>query len=134
FESARKLNSQVPDRLDLIIGKMVDKDLDRRFKDCGEVIRMLAGLGLENPSLSFIDAPDKVVQTASGSVSQSSRVSQTTMPNLARTSGTGVPRTSAEDAAAHAPPADTGPATTTWIVQFKTPQGKDTIGKFTTVQ
>jgi len=134
FESARKLNPQVPDRLDLIIGKMVDKDLERRFKDCGEVIKMLAGLGLENPSLSFIDAPDRVVQTASGSVSQSSRVSQTTMPNLSRTSGTGVPRTSAEDAAAHAPHADTGPATTTWIVQFKSPQGKDTIGKFTTQQ
>jgi serine/threonine-protein kinase len=135
FESARKLNPQVPDRLDLVIGKMVDKDLERRFKDCGEVIKMLAGLGLENPSLSFIDAPDKVVQTASSSASHASHPNQQTSAHLSRTSATtGAFRTSAEDAASHEPAPDRASATVTWIVQFKTPQGKDTIGKFTTAQ
>ena len=137
FESARKLNPQVPDRLDLMLGKMIEKDLDRRFKDCGEVIQMLAGLGLESPSLSFIDAPDRIVQKASASGSQSSRVSQQSTPNVSRASGgLGVSRTSAEDAAAHSapPPAGASSSSASWIVQYRNPQGKDTIGKFTTPQ
>lgn len=134
FESARKLNPQVPDRLDLMIGKMVEKDLDRRFKDCDEVIKMLAGLGLESPSLSFIDAPDRVVQTSSAGPSQASRVSQVSTPHVPQGSRTGIPKTSAEDAASHAPHPDAVTTATSWIVQFKTPQGKDTIAKLTTIQ
>lgn len=138
FESARKWNPQVPDRLDLMIGKMIEKDLDRRFKDCGEVIRMLASLGLENPSLSFIDAPDRVVQTSSAGSSQSSRAtsSRVAQPSTRglRDSGTGVPRSSAADAASHAPTPDSSSLATIWIVQFKNAQGRDTTGKFSTAQ
>ena len=136
FESARKLNPQVPDKLDLMIGKMIEKDLERRFKDCGEVIKMLAGLGLENPSLSFIEAPDRVVQSSSAGVSQSSRMGQNSVQPASRASGMGGPRSSSADAAAQARPsaADTNAAGFTWIVQYKTTQGKDTIGKFTTAQ
>ena len=133
FESARKLNPQVPDKLDLMIGKMIEKDLERRFKDCGELIRMLSSLGLENSSLSFITSPDRVVQNSAAGAIQASRVNQQTALNVPSLSKSGIPRTSSDDAAAHSrPPA---PSTTdSWIVQYKTPQGKDTIGKFTTAQ
>lgn len=54
FPPARKANSSVPDRLDLIIGKMVAKSLDHRYQTCEEVIRDLENLNLTSSSLSFL--------------------------------------------------------------------------------
>jgi len=129
FTPARRLNKEIPERLDLIIDQMIAKDLNVRCKDCSEVIKLLTSVGMENPSLSFIDAPDKVVQTASA---PASRANATQVP-AARTMATGsaAGRTSAEDAAARTKPVANNEA---WIVQYRTPQGKDTIGKFTTQQ
>jgi serine/threonine-protein kinase len=136
FESPRKLNPQVSDRLDLMISKMMEKDMDRRCKDCAEVISMLSGLGLESPSLSFIDVPGRVAQTASSAGSQAPRpASKPAVSTAARPSTAGVPRTSAEDAEAHRPASgDAAAPSNNWIVQFKSPQGKDTIAKLTTAQ
>ena len=123
FTAARKLNPEVPERLDLIIDKMIAKDLNTRCKDCGEAIKLLSSLRLENPSLSFIDAPDRVVQTASaGSAMGSTRQSQS-LVQTPRAATTGVPKSSTEEAAAQ-----------TWIVQYKNAQGKDTVSKLTTPQ
>jgi eukaryotic-like serine/threonine-protein kinase len=55
FKSARRLNSEIPERLDLMIDKMLAKDPAYRYADCGEVIRDLQGLELANPTLSFIE-------------------------------------------------------------------------------
>lgn len=62
-KSARSLNSEIPDRLDLMIDKMLAKDPNLRYADCDELIRDLSGLELDNASLSFIDDPDAVVIT-----------------------------------------------------------------------
>ena len=135
FTAARKLNSEVPEKLDMIIDKMIAKDLNIRCKDCGEAIKLLSSLGLESPSLSFINAPDKVVQTASsGNAMAATRGPQSMVqtPRLAAT--TGVPKSSAEDAAARAKPLSASDAGQSWIVQYKNAQGKDTIAKLTTVQ
>jgi eukaryotic-like serine/threonine-protein kinase len=131
FTPARRHNPDVPERLDLIIDKMVAKDLNARCRDCAEVIKLLSGLGLESPSLSFIDNPDRVVQTAT----VAGRGQQTMAP-AARTavlppSG---PKTSAEDASARAKPAPAADPNPSWIVQYRNAQGKETIGKFTTAQ
>ncbi len=142
FDSARKLNPEVPDRLDLMIDKMIEKDLERRFKDFGEVIRMLSGLGLENPSLTFIDVPDRYVRSSSTGSGQSTHSSQGvqkgqgTASQAGRTPSTGVRKTSSSDAAApgRQPPDDSSSAGDTWIVQYKTAQGKDTVGKLTSSQ
>ena len=56
------------------------------------------------------------------------------MVSAGRSPGTGVPRSSSEDAAAGARQAAAGEAPNVWIVQYKTSQGKDTLGRFTTVQ
>ncbi len=135
FTAARKLNPEVPEKLDLIIDKMIAKDLNIRCKDCGEAIKLLSSLGLESPSLSFIDAPDKVVQTASsGNALGASRGPQSMVQTPRPTAPSGVPKTSAEDAARKSSPPVSADSAQSWIVQYKNAQGKDTIAKLTTVQ
>ena len=136
FTAARKLNPQVPERLDMIIDKMIAKDLNTRCKDCVEVIKLLSGLGLESPSLSFIDAPDKVVQTSTsaGSSSSAARGLQSSTASPRSVVSSGIPQTSAQDAAARAKPVPASVAGQTWFVQYRNPQGKGTVAKLTTVQ
>ena len=55
FESVRKLNPEVPEKLDLLIEKMMAKNPDHRFKNCAEIMTFLEDMELESPSLSFID-------------------------------------------------------------------------------
>src|SRR5262249_34193724 len=46
FPSARRLNREVPDRLDLIIDRMLAKDLRRRYQTCAEAIKDIESLRL----------------------------------------------------------------------------------------
>ncbi|MFO0813138.1 MAG: serine/threonine-protein kinase [Gemmatales bacterium] len=59
LEPARKLNPKVPDKLDLMIEKMMTKSLTARYQTCAEVMRDLEGLGLAGDYLSvmFPDGP-----------------------------------------------------------------------------
>jgi serine/threonine-protein kinase len=54
YPPARKLNPDVPDRLDLIIDKTLSAKPDLRYKTCAELIKDLEGLGLAGDRLSFI--------------------------------------------------------------------------------
>lgn len=56
FTPARRVNKDIPDRLDLMIDKMIDKNPKTRYQSCAELIRDLEGLGLANRTLSFIGA------------------------------------------------------------------------------
>lgn len=56
FPPARQRNPEVPERLDLIIFKMAQKQARNRYASCGEVIEALESLDLANPRLSFLDA------------------------------------------------------------------------------
>lgn len=135
FESARKLNSQVPDRLDLLVAKMMDKDPERRFKDCEELMQMLRGLGLEASSLSFIEGAVPVSKgPASVSASQPTRIVSPAAA-VTRSTSPSAPRTSSEDAEMQARQnsAQTQDGDQ-WIVQYKNQQGKETISRFTTPQ
>ncbi|MFN9969675.1 MAG: hypothetical protein ACK58T_07245, partial [Phycisphaerae bacterium] len=58
YPSARSVRPEVPERLDLIIDKMMAKDPAHRYKSCNEVVRDLAGLGVHNERLSFIESGD----------------------------------------------------------------------------
>ena len=131
FVAARRITPEVPEKLDLIIDKMIAKDLNSRCKDCAEVIKLLSSLGLESPSLSFIDAPDKVVQTAAGSPAGRAGPSMVQTPRAATT---GVPKTSAEDASSKPSPASSAASAPAWIVQYRTAQGKETIAKLSVQQ
>jgi len=63
FSPARKLNPKIPARLDLILDKMLARNPEQRYSSCNEVMKDLSALQLDNPSLSFITAADKVVVT-----------------------------------------------------------------------
>lgn len=52
FRAARRLNPEVPPRLDLIVDKMMAKDVKYRYQSCAEVVADLEGLGLAAPVLS----------------------------------------------------------------------------------
>ncbi|MBI1347013.1 protein kinase [bacterium] len=126
YEPARKLNPAIPDKLDLIVGKMIDKKVDQRFQDCGELIRVLAGLGLENSSLSFIDAPDKVTVSAAKSAAAQSN------PRLQRSATVTKPMASGRLEALAATREEQPDLA--WQVEFRKPDGQKTIVKCSTAQ
>jgi serine/threonine protein kinase len=57
FTPARRFNPAVPERLDLMIDKMVAKQVKYRYQTCDEMIRDLKSLNLDNPVLTFIPPP-----------------------------------------------------------------------------
>ncbi len=120
FESPRKLNKDVPEKLDLILGKMMAKDPEQRCKDCGEVIKMLSSLGVAGTSLSFIEAKDKV-QVATGVPASTARPATAAKPAGAATAS---PAKSAAPAGADV----------IWFVQYHTKEGKDNVVKWPTAQ
>ncbi|HET6422304.1 MAG TPA: serine/threonine-protein kinase [Planctomycetaceae bacterium] len=117
FEPARKSNKEVPEKLDMILGKMMMREPDQRFKDCAEIIKVISSLGLAGTSLSFIDAPDKV-QVAGSPASKPAAA-----PTRPAGTATSAPKTTA------APGGDV-----LWYVQYKTADGKDNIAKWSTAQ
>lgn len=58
YEPARKSRSEVPERLDLIIDKMMARDPKHRYADCQSVLNDLLSLGIHSQALSFIDGAE----------------------------------------------------------------------------
>jgi len=56
----RKLNDEVPEQLDLIVYKMLAKNINHRYQTCAELIRDLQRLQLAHERLSFIGTVDGV--------------------------------------------------------------------------
>ncbi len=67
FTSARKLNSDIPDRLDLIIDKMIAKDPNTRYANCSELISDLQSLSVASDALGFVDGAQAVANVVSSS-------------------------------------------------------------------
>ena len=55
FPPARQVNSDVPERLDLILAKMTAKLPNYRYQSCDEVTKDLESLGLASETLSFLN-------------------------------------------------------------------------------
>lgn len=128
FTSARKLNPEVPERLALMIDKMIAKDPKHRYGDCAEIIRDLQSLNLANASLSFIEGAQP---SFIGVSSAASRAAVTRMPAAASTRAT----SSAEDAArteAMKQQATAAQSTKTWYVRHTGADGKITVTKMST--
>jgi serine/threonine protein kinase len=124
FTPARKLNPQVSERLELVIDKTLLKDPDHRFKDCAEFMKALGALGLENPSLSFIAAPDKVVAPTAAARS----------PAASPAAQKPVAVKSSAEVASEKELKSAGESSVLWFVQYKNAQGHDAIGKFSAPQ
>lgn len=126
FTSARKLNPDVPDRLDLIIDKMICKSLSARYQTCSELIRDIEALGLANPVLSFLNLDGQKSSSIRRSVSAaaSSGVSASG-PGGATKSGAG---------AVKPPPPEEKPSGDQWFVSVGFQDGKRRVKKMTTSQ
>ncbi len=77
FTRARTLNKDIPERLDLIIDKMIAKDPKSRYQGYEELIKDLQSLGRANPVLSFIAEGGGVTAPPPASVLGSSMAAST---------------------------------------------------------
>lgn len=134
YESARKLNPKVPEKLSLMIDKMIQKEPKHRYASCGELMQDLEKLGLENESLTFAEV------SGNGGTARSSRGRQrssvgNSSGSMSATSGVSLPqfKTSAEDASVSESKAATKD-TTTWYVRFTDKKGKSQVKEMNTRQ
>ena len=138
FTSARKLNSDIPDRLDLIIDRMIARDPDHRHADCSELLDQLNALGLAGDTLSFIDGAQPASGSRTGSRSGSAQhTAPTSKPKSSIPAVTLPPPSSApssapsstDDAAAQrATAADAD----NWFIQHTNAKGRTVVSRMTT--
>lgn len=144
FTPARRLNSKVPERLDLMIDKMMAKDARHRYASCAEVISDLESLNLAGESLSFIDSDQKAVLRRRG-VASTPRIVPTDPAPSGRTSqrraSIGKPsspssrKEASRKGATDSPrPRNSDAAEDVWYVQYADQTGKVRISKMTRAQ
>ncbi len=118
YTSAKQQRSEIPERLDLIIDKMMAKNPNHRYKSCDEVVRDMTALGMHNQPLSFIDGAEAPVGSA--------RTQSPTMAAMGATvasSASGLMTKPSFDA-------QDSKSARTWYVQYHTPDGKPMMEKF----
>ena len=119
FKSARLLNNEVPERLDLILDKMLARKPEHRYQNCTEVADELEALGLANDQLSFIEAPAATTKTTARPVAR-------TAPKAS------VPTKAPAAAKKPAPePEEEETPGELWFATFKNAQGKQATKKMT---
>lgn len=130
YASVRKHNSAVPERLELIVDKMIQKDKNHRYANCAELMADLDKLGLENPTLSFSEGGD------AASAARAGRGRQRTIAGGSSTqAGPSMPqfRSSADDAAAAQAKASAQDSSV-WYVRYTNAKGETTVKEMTTRQ
>ncbi|MEQ9407807.1 MAG: serine/threonine-protein kinase [Fuerstiella sp.] len=122
YEPARKLRPDVPERLDLIIDKMMAKDPKHRYADCEAVLKDLAGLGLHNAALSFVEG------------AQPTSVGTAVAPTVAGLGSTMGPtsRSGQVSSRRDAKASEVKQASRTWYVQFEDANRKTMVEKLST--
>jgi eukaryotic-like serine/threonine-protein kinase len=108
FPPARQFNAEIPERLDLLLAKMVAKLPKNRQQTCEEVVQNLEALQLAGASLQFVSGkgaagPKVATPTPTGSSSDRTVITNESDPNL-------------------------------WYVVFKSADGKEVPRKYTTAQ
>lgn len=78
FTSVRRLNSKVPEKLDLIIDKSMAANPKHRYQTCAEMIADIEALNLAGEALSFIDEPNRTILRRTGGVSRVTSVGMKT--------------------------------------------------------
>ncbi|MDB5385284.1 MAG: prkC 15 [Planctomycetaceae bacterium] len=134
FARARSLSKDIPERLDLIMDKMIAKDPKSRYQTYDELIRDLQSLGKANPTLSFIGVVSGSAATPSVTVMAGSTMVSgmgTTSGNAARP---GAGQSGANRAPVAAAAAAQSQAEATWFVIQPQPNGPPKKSKFTTSQ
>lgn len=128
FTPAKVHNTEVPDRLNLMIDKMLAKDAEHRYKDCAAIIQDLASLKIANAALSFIDGAQPALPVAA----QAGAVTMVASTAAAATTRAGLGATSSK---LDAERRDAGKRTEkVWYVQHNDDRGKKTLSKMSTAQ
>lgn len=123
FTPIRSLNTDVPERLDLICEKMVAKKPEHRYQTCAEVIADLENLGLAGDHLSFFGDARPSSASRATPVSKGPPVGTQQPPAaVAQTSG------------GKASPAMTAVADDVYFWSFEGPSGKAVTKKVTKAQ
>ncbi|GAB4135499.1 MAG: hypothetical protein Tsb009_01860 [Planctomycetaceae bacterium] len=128
FKSARRLNKEIPESLDLMIDKMIAKKPEHRYADCQEIIHGLQKLGRENATLSFLGSEATATLSRLG-LSSTSTVSTkmgetTTLPEKTQTDSTKTTKAESK------PPG----VEKEWYVRYTDAAGKYHMAKMTTDQ
>ncbi len=123
YDNARKLNREVPEKLDMVIDKMIQKDKQHRYANCDELIHDLDALGLENASLSFLGGDATTARrTVAAGAGQQTKVNMT-----------GVAMTSA-DIALQKTEQSAAKDTATWYVKHTNQKGQTVVTKMQAAQ
>lgn len=129
FPAARQLNPEVPERLSLMIEKMMAKDPAHRYDSCDEIIADLSSLSLATFALSFIDGAQPALPAAARAGAQT-MVAPTTTPAKAAQSVLAA-TTSMMDAERQS---QEKRVEKVWYVQHNDEAGKKTLSKMSTAQ
>lgn len=125
YPTARSVRSEVPERLDLIIDKMMAKEPNHRYKSCEDVLRDLMALGLHGSTLSFIEGAEPIGTGHGGAA--------TTAPGRTQGLGKTVAATQLPGAMTLGAMTDVAAGTTRiWYVQFEDERGKTVVEKHST--
>jgi len=128
YPSARKIRAEVPERLDLIVDKMMAKEASHRHKNCDEVIHDLLSLGVHSESLSFIGSGTGAAAT--GGTSQiNSRASSPASLSPNQTAAAARKSLAATEHIGGDTPAS---STRIWFVQFEDAKGRTVVEKHST--
>ncbi|MDA1229196.1 MAG: serine/threonine-protein kinase [Planctomycetota bacterium] len=126
YPTARSLRPEVPERLDLVIDKMMAKDPNHRYKNCDEVLHDLVALGIHGDVLSFIEGARPMGPGLGGASTPSTLGStQGVRKTMAATQLPGSATLGSMTDAAMG-------ATRIWYVQFEDQRGKTVVEKHST--
>ncbi len=127
----RKHNPQVPEKLELIVDKMIQKEPKHRYATCVDLIADLERLNLESQVLSFID-PAEAASRAVGRTRQRSAMNATAVPSSPAASMPQL-KTSAQDAS-DVQAKSGGQDNTLWFVRYTNAKGETTVKEMSTRQ
>ncbi len=130
YKPAKQVNPAVPERLDLMIGKAMAKDPQHRYQNCEDFIRDLESVGLVGESLSFIDAPDKVVIRRGSSPTAATQVGMRTgKQTIATPPAAGRTQSMSGIQSIGSPSTGERWEESIWYIRYRDPQGNTKVGK-----
>lgn len=111
YRAIRKLNPDVPDKVDLVVAKMLQKRPQERYQSCADLLRDIERLGLTSRRLSFL-------RSESSSIPNQTQQISVEVKTPAKTDTTLAERTE-EDS---------------WFVRYRNSKGEEVTRQLTTQQ
>ena len=130
YTPAKRLNPQVPDKLDLMIGKAMERNPQHRYQTCKDFITQLESLGLAGECLEFIDETDRTILRRGSA----SALGKTRVVKAAQTQVTIPPQTAVQRPTVVSPGPTQFVSEQSWFVRYESGRGKVKVAQMTTGQ